>query len=56
MISINPGEKMPEEIRCPECGSMNIKKIPCELPEGAEYYKYECLDCGLVFLESNLRE
>ena len=25
-------------------------------PGGAGQSKYECLDCGLVFFESNLRE
>jgi DNA-directed RNA polymerase subunit RPC12/RpoP len=61
------GEKMPKEIKCPECGSINIEEIPYkaavgpggphgELPKEAEYQKYECLDCGMVFFESNLRE
>ena len=58
---------MPEEIKCPECGSINIEEIPYkatvgpagphgELPKEAECHKYECLDCGMVFFESNLRE
>jgi DNA-directed RNA polymerase subunit RPC12/RpoP len=58
---------MAKEIKCPECGSINIKKIPYEaavgpaglhgeLPKEAEYHKYECFDCGMVFFESNLRE
>lgn len=58
---------MPKEIKCPECGSYNIKKIPYkatvdaeeahgEYPKEAEYMKYECIDCGLGFLESDLRE
>jgi len=55
------------EIKCPECGSYNFEEIPYkaavgpggphgELPKEAEYYKYKCLDCGLVFFESDLRE
>lgn len=58
---------MPEEIRCPECRGINIEQLPyktdvCpgglhgELPKVAEYQKYRCLDCGLLFLESNLKE
>jgi len=58
---------MPEEIRCPECGSANIEKIPYKAAAGAvgpsgklpgeeEYYKYKCVDCGMVFFESNLRK
>jgi len=58
---------MPNEIKCPECGSYNIEKIPPQgtidqkglhrqHPKEAEFNKYECLDCGMVFLESNLRE
>lgn len=58
---------MPKEIKCPECGSYNLEEIPYkadlgqgeshrEYPKGAEYNKYECLDCGLIFFESNLRE
>jgi DNA-directed RNA polymerase subunit RPC12/RpoP len=58
---------MPEEIKCPDCGSINIEEIPYkaavgpggangELPEEAEYRKYKCLDCGLAFFESDLRE
>jgi DNA-directed RNA polymerase subunit RPC12/RpoP len=27
-----------------------------ELAKEAEYPKYECLDCGQIFFESNLRE
>lgn len=58
---------MPEEIKCPECGSINIEKILDKaavgprgsswgLPEEAEYRKYKCLDCGLAFFESDRRE
>jgi hypothetical protein len=58
---------MPEEIRCPECRSLNIELIPYkatvgpggphgEYPKEAEYHKYKCLDRGLVFFESSLRE
>jgi len=58
---------MPLQFICPECGSYNIEKIPYktemsrsgsdkEYPPEAKYNKYECLDCGLVFFESNLRE
>lgn len=58
---------MPEEIKCPECGSYNIKKISYkatvdaeeaqgEYPKEAENVKYECIDCGLGFFESDLRE
>jgi DNA-directed RNA polymerase subunit RPC12/RpoP len=58
---------MPKEIKCPECGSYNIEEIPYkgaidregphrEYLKEAEYSKYECLDCGMVFFESNLRE
>ena len=54
-------------IKCPDCGSYNIEEIshkatdraeesPEEHPEEAEHIKYECLDCGLQFYESNLRE
>ena len=61
------GEKMPKEIKCPECGSYNIKKTPYkvavdaeeahgEYPKKTEYMKYECIDCGLGFLDSDLRE
>jgi len=58
---------MQEEIGCPECRSLNIEAIPYkatvgpgephgEYPKEAEYHKYKCLDFGLVFFESNLRE
>jgi len=58
---------MPEEIKCPECESYNIEKFPYKAavgpggahgkyPKEAEYYKYKCVDCGLVFFESNLRK
>ena len=58
---------MPKEIKCPECGSYNIKKRPIkstvdeeeahdEYPKEEEYMKYECIDCGLGFFESDLRE
>jgi len=58
---------MPNEIKCPECGSINTEGIPYkaavgpggpqgELPKKAEYQKYKCVDCGFVFFESNLRE
>jgi len=58
---------MTEDIRCPECRSINIEEIPYKaavgpgrakgkLPKETEYQKYKCLDCGLVFFESNLRE
>jgi transposase-like protein len=59
---------MSKEIKCPECGSYNIKKIPYykkavdeeeahgEYQKKAEYMRYECIDCGLRFLESDLRE
>jgi DNA-directed RNA polymerase subunit RPC12/RpoP len=58
---------MAKEISCPECGSINIKIIPYkaavgpagphgELPKEEQYEKYECLDCGMVFFESDLLE
>ena len=58
---------MPEEIKCPECGRANIEEIPYKaavgavgpsgkLPRELEYYKYKCVDCGMVFFESNLKE
>lgn len=58
---------MSQEIKCPECGSYNIEEIPHKAgtdsgmdhrkyPEEADRKRYECLDCGLIFLESNLRE
>ncbi len=58
---------MSKEIKCPECNSYNIRKIQYEAPvdeeevlgeypKEAEYIKYECIDCGLRFLESDLRE
>jgi DNA-directed RNA polymerase subunit RPC12/RpoP len=58
---------MSQEIKCPECGSYNIEEIPYKAeatpgidhekhPEEADRKKYECIDCGLIFLESNLRE
>jgi len=58
---------MPTEKKCPDCGSYNIKQIPSKAavgpggpqgkyPKETEYYKYECLDCGLQFYEGNLRE
>lgn len=60
-------EKMPREIKCPECGSYNIRKIQYRAAVGAggahgkypreeEYIKYECIDCGLRFFESDLRD
>ncbi|MFB0564433.1 MAG: hypothetical protein ACETWK_01985 [Candidatus Aminicenantaceae bacterium] len=54
-------------IKCPDCGSYNIKEISHkvddkaggpyrEYPKKVEYIKYECLDCGLQFHETNLRQ
>jgi hypothetical protein len=51
---------MPEEIRCPECESVNVEEIPDkatlgseeshdELAEKRESHKYECLDCRVIF-------
>jgi hypothetical protein len=67
MKILTNGGKMPEDLKCPECGSYNIEEIPYksaaspvrphnELPKEARCYKYECLDCGLIFFEANLRE
>ena len=58
---------MLKEIKCPECGSYNIEErlthvgiapaAPDEdLPKIEKQIVYECVDCGLIFFESNLRE
>jgi predicted RNA-binding Zn-ribbon protein involved in translation (DUF1610 family) len=53
---------------CPDCGSCNINRIRSEgthRPQKAkktlikprkENNKYKCIDCGLEFYESELRE
>jgi rubredoxin len=58
---------MPEEIRCPECESLNVEKIPDKVTFGSEEahdelakeirpHKYECLDCRFIFFTSNVKE
>jgi hypothetical protein len=58
---------MQEEIRCPECRSIDIEEVPYnaavgpgepqdELPKKVEYRNYKWLDCDLAFFETNLRK
>jgi DNA-directed RNA polymerase subunit RPC12/RpoP len=59
---------MVRTIVCPDCGSYNTNKVPVKRPSGPqkagrtlikprkENNKYKCIDCGLEFYESELRE
>jgi predicted transcriptional regulator len=59
---------MEKIIACPDCGSCNINQINAKgalKPQKAkgtlikprkENNKYKCIDCGLEFYESELRE
>jgi DNA-directed RNA polymerase subunit RPC12/RpoP len=58
---------MPEEIRCPDCESLNVEEIPDKVTLGPEEahdesanetkpQKYECLDCRQIFFISNFKE
>jgi hypothetical protein len=52
--------RMPEELKCPECESLNVEEVPDkvtfapeephdELAEKRESHEYECLDCRVIF-------
>jgi DNA-directed RNA polymerase subunit RPC12/RpoP len=55
-----------EKIKCPECGSINIEELfysadglgaaKSKPPKEERHGKYRCVDCGLIFYESNLQK
>jgi len=56
-----------EKIKCPECGGINIEKLSYKGAGGIgeakskpskeeRHGKYRCVDCGLIFYESNLQK
>jgi DNA-directed RNA polymerase subunit RPC12/RpoP len=58
---------MPEEIRCPECESLNVEEVldkmtfapeepHDELAKETKPLKYECLDCRVIFSISNFKK
>jgi transposase-like protein len=42
-------ERWHGKVKCPACGSKNIKKLSSEQQNPKEHYKYQCQDCLAIF-------
>jgi len=42
-------ERWPQNINCPSCHSINLKRLAQLPPKSPHNHRYKCLDCGLEF-------
>ncbi len=42
---------MSQELRCPECGSQNIRKFGFQQNRSGKIPKYRCKDCARIFMK-----
>lgn len=42
-------DRWPDHIKCPECSSTNLKRLPQTPPASSHNHRYRCLNCGHIF-------